>query len=248
MRAWLLTLLALVGLALTARAQASDAAAIDTYRRGDFDAATRGWSELLADRSLPAAERARLCFNLGNAAFRAERPLEAVGWYEAALRLAPRDADAWANVEHARSAAGLEPKDRGDLAATLSRLAHAPTRAESGWLALVGLLACGAALAFEALRGGRVGRRIAWLGVLVALAAAAPWAVQRAASERDPLLVVEKDKALVRSEPRKDAAVVGEAAAGERVERLDTLLDWTKVDVDGTTGWVQSSQVFALER
>lgn len=248
MRAWIVTLLALACLAFAARAQGSDAAATDAYRRGDFAAATRAWTELLQDRSLPAAERARLCFNLGNAAFRDERPLEAVGWYEAALRLTPRDSDAWANVEHARSAAGLEPKDRGDLAATLNRLAHAPTHAESGWLALAGLVAFGGALAFEALRGGRAGRRVAWLGVLVALAAAAPWAVQRGTSERDPLLVVEKDKALVRSEPRKDAAVVGEAAAGERVERLDTLLDWTKVEVDGATGWVPSAQVFALER
>lgn len=132
MRAWLLTWFALACLAFAARAQGADAAATDAYRRGDFDAATRAWTQLLADRSLPAAERARLCFNLGNAAFRDERPLEAVGWYEAALRLAPRDGDAWANVEHARSAAGLAPKDRGDLAATLSRLAYAPTRAESG--------------------------------------------------------------------------------------------------------------------
>ncbi len=101
-----------------------DAEAVAAYRAGDLDTARSLWLELLEaePRVVRGAERGRVLFNLGNLALRAQADLEAVGWYTASLRLRPRDADTWANLEFARLGTGLEPADRGDLKDTLARL------------------------------------------------------------------------------------------------------------------------------
>jgi hypothetical protein len=134
----------LLALASWSQAPGFDQAAVDAYRRGDYAGAKSLWIATLEtgrDESgapLPDGERARILYDLGNAAFRAGEPLEAVGWYTASLRLRPRDAETWSNLEHARRTAKLEPADRGDLAATLGRLLTSITHVESQWLALAG--------------------------------------------------------------------------------------------------------------
>lgn len=222
--------------------------AVDAYRKGELDTARSAWSALLADAHGP--EKARLCYDLGNVAFRARRPLEAVGWYTAALRIAPRDEDAWANLEHARREAGLEPADRGDLTATLARVVRAFTKGESELLALGGVALLGAALAYEALRGGRVARRVAIVASLAAACSFAPLATHLVATSKDPMLSIapREHPLALHSEPREDAAVVAEVQPGERMERIDELPDWTRVELEnGTEGWTKSSSVFALD-
>jgi hypothetical protein len=198
---------------------------------------------------LPAAERARLCYDLGNVAYREGRVLEAVGWYTASLRLRPRDDDAWANLEHVRAEAHLPPADRGDLTATLARVLGSLTPAEAEWLALGGSALWLALALGEAFRGSRASRRLAWLGAALAIAACAPWVWGLARGGGDPLLVVRAEPAPVHSEPREGAAAIAEAASGSEVERLDELPGWTKVRLEGgTEGWVDGEAVFALRR
>src|SRR5688572_27055520 len=132
--------------AAAARGQGQEVSLQALYQRGldayraptpDFATARASWSQALARaQGESAALRAQLCKSLGNVAFRQERPLEAAAWFSAATLLEPRDGDAWSNLELARSKAGLEPADRGDMAATLERVLHALTPAEAEWLAL----------------------------------------------------------------------------------------------------------------
>jgi hypothetical protein len=227
-----------------------DAVAIGAYRSGDLARARAEWTALLApEHGIEGDERARILYDLGNVAFREGHPLEAVGWYTASLRLRPRDADAWANLEHARREAQLAPADRGDLRATLGRLLGAFTSAEARLLALAGMLAWAATLALEALRGGRAMRWLARGGTLLALLLSTPWLHGAWTRPVHPHVVVEEGQAIVRSEPRADAAVVAEVNAGEQVEGLDALPAWVKVRApDGTEGWVGAGSVFALER
>jgi tetratricopeptide (TPR) repeat protein len=250
-------LLAIACAAIGARAAPSQApsstkddAAVSAYRQGDLAGARAEWTALLDGADAPRGpERGRILYDLGNVAFRQGKLLEAVGWYTSALQYRPRDGDTWANLEEARSRAHLEPADRGDLSSTLRRIVRSWTRAESGWIALCGLLACAAALAFEALRGGRLGRWLAIGGVCVALIASAPWIDAVSRARGDPVMVVEADKASVYSEPREKATVVAEVAAGTSAERIDELPDWVKVRTDGgAEGWVKSTSMFALHR
>jgi hypothetical protein len=231
---------------------AGDGEAIEAFRRGDLEGARSAWlARLAAPPALSDSERARILYNLGNVAFRKGELLPAVGWYTASLRLRPRDGDTWQNLEHARSEAGLEPADRGDLAATVRRLLSSLTLAESEWfvLATAGLWA--AALAAEALRGGRLWRRLSIAGAALVAASLAPWLYNQVRQARDPVLALgDEGRAVqVRSEPRADAAVIGETPAGSELERTDELPSWTKVELEsGLEGWIPSARAFPLQR
>jgi tetratricopeptide (TPR) repeat protein len=230
---------------------ASDREAIEAYRRGDLDSARTLWLASLdaLGRGGSAAERARMLYNLGDVAYRRKQVLEAVGWYTAALRLSPRDADIWWNLEHARSDAKLEPADRGDLSATLRRLVSSLTLAESEWLVLGSVALWSVALAIEALRGGRVWRRVSLALALAVLASLAPWVFNLARASRHPLLAIQEGKLELRSEPRSDAPAIAEVAAGDEVEAVDELPEWRKVELEnGLQGWTRKSAVFALDR
>lgn len=223
-----------------------DRRATAAYREQDYAAAEALWEDAL-ERTAAPAERARLCYNLGNAAYRQGDALGAVAWYTASLQLRPRDGDAWKNLELARSQADLEPADRGDLAATTRRLLSSLTRSEAEWLLLVALLAWGVCLGGEALRGGRTWRRLAGLGLLGVLVAAAPLAWHLTRPE-EPLMVVQEGGAPGRSEPRADAATLTRLAAGEVVRRRDALPGWVGVRAEGEDLWVRAESVFDLER
>jgi hypothetical protein len=229
----------------------SDAKAIEAYRKGDLDTARTEWIAVLddAEHAPRGAERGRILYNLGNVAFREGKSLEAVGWYTAAVRLRPRDGDTWANLEQARSSAKLEPADRGDLTATLQRIVRAFTPGEARWLALAGVVLLALGLAFEALRGGRLGRIAAFAGVLAAIVLGIPCLDLHLRTNADPMIAIEADKAIVRSEPREKAAVIGEVPAGDEIERRDQLAEWTKVRLEGgIEGWTRKTAVFPLRR
>lgn len=226
--------------------------AVDAYRKGDLASARTLWMQTLSPEiALGDAEKARVLYDLGNVAFRDKQVLEAVGWYTASLRLRPRDADTWANLEHARREAGLDPADRGDLSSTVARVLGALTRRESEHLALGGVLVFALTLLAEAWFGNRAARRGAFAGALVMLALSAPYGSHVLRAEHDPMLsIAPKEKPLsVLSEPRADAAFIAEVPPGETLERLDQLPDWTRVELDnGLQGWTRTSGVFALRR
>lgn len=259
MRAWILVLLATLAVVSGARAESSSTrAAADAgqrnqraeqaYRAGDLDEAASEWLAYLDQSVADApAERARVLYNLGNVAYRRGQVLESVGWYTAALRLRPRDSDTWRNLEHARTAAKLDPADRGDLAATLARLLTSLTPSESEKLFAALLLVWAACLAVEALRGGRTWRLISILATALVVLGALPLVAVRARDSAEPMLVISPERAAVHSEPRGDAAAVGELAPGDEVERLDALPEWVKVEsASGAVGWVKASSVFDL--
>lgn len=228
--------------------QGFDERACASYRAGEHGSAITLW-ELALGEAEGRLERARLLYNLGNASYRSHRPLEAVGWYTAALRLSTRDPDLWANLELARADAGLQPADRGNLPDTVRRVLSAFTRAESEWLVLLatGLLA--ACLAGEALRGGLVWRRLSLWAVLGVVLSAAPLQWNRARASEHPLLVIDPGAAAGRSEPSLDAKRLRDLDPGSEVELLDRLPGWAKVATDdGQELWVRDSVVFDLVR
>jgi tetratricopeptide (TPR) repeat protein len=231
--------------------EARDAAALEAYRAGDLETARVLWREVLEEgrEVLPDGQRARLCYNLGNAAARREAWLAAAGWYTAALRLRPRDADAWANLELARLEAGLGAADRGDLRATVERLLSSLTAAESAWLALLGLLPLALALVGEALRGGSAWRLASWSALALALLLALPWLRHRLRTGGAEVFVVAEEGARARNEPRGDGTSVEELAPGDVHRRIDSLPGWVELELPaGRRGWVRESALLDLDR
>jgi len=242
----MIALLALLPL-LVGDAVDLDRRAAEAYRAKEYATAAALWEEALAEAEGPG-ERARLLYNLGNGSYRRERYLEAVGWYTAALRVAPRDGAAWKNLELARSKAELDPADRGDLASTVQRLLSSLTLAEAQWLLLGALLGWAVCLGGEALRGGRAWRRAALLGLLVASACAGPLAWHGLQGQGRPLMIQQAAGATGRSEPRPDAASLARLDPGETVRWRDELPGWVAVEADGRRVWVRESALFELSR
>jgi len=248
-----LTLAALALASLPAQAEAASATpqplfqqGVQAYRRGDYTSAQSLWQRMV-DTGEVSIDRSVLYYDLGNVAFRLERPLEAAGWYTASLRLQPRRADAWTNLELARERAGLDPADRGDLSDTLRRLASALTLAELEWVlvALAGALLV--VLLVEAFRGGGALRRTAWVLGAAAVLLASLWAWRVASLQHAPLFVTEPGGVDLRSEPRADAATVGHAQPAAVVEALDGMPGWTRVrDRSGEVGWIEQGSLLVL--
>lgn len=218
--------------------------AVDAYRAADYPAARQAFLRCLeSELTDPAAVKR----NLGNVAFREGKPLEAAGWFAAAVRDAPRDADAWFNLEFARRQAGLDPADRGDLRDTAVRLATMLRldEAERVVLALLALLA--GCLVWEALRGGLVAKAAAWSITALLALALVPYATQLALEREDPCFVIQPEGAALVSEPRESAALIGRLAPASTPEFVDELPGWVRVrGADGAVGWVRADSLLPL--
>jgi len=229
-------------------AQSSFERGVEGYRRGDYLEARAQWQKTLGEELAPL-ERARVYYDLGNAYWRANEALPAIACYSAAVRLDPRHAEAWQNLELARAKAGLPPADAGDLGATLRRLSASLRPEERRALLFAALVLWSALLVLEVRFGGG-GARAALVGATLVLAlAAVPWAQALLAHERAaPMLVISKSPVTLRNEPLEARAAVGELAALEEVERIDELPGWVRVERgDGQRGWVRADALFALE-
>ena len=240
-------LVALLLVATAVSAQESDPvnfeAGVDAYRRGDHATARIVWRSLV-DEDMEPEQRAALYYDLGNSNYRMGRLMESVAWYTSAVRTTPRDADAWRNLELVRREAGLSPADRGDLSSTVRRLLGLLDRTEAGWLSLGGLGVFFLTLAGEALRGGSLWRRLAFLGFLAALVTAAPLVWVEATSGEESYMVLDRPAAGLRSEPREDAAAVAQVPSGDEVEAIDELPGWVRVrNAEGDRGWVPVTSV-----
>lgn len=249
MRAWIPTLL--LALAPASAAQAQDGAdarvryaqGVQAYREGDAATAANVWRRLYASGA-GELDPAALAFDLGNAAYRLGRPLEAAAWFETSVRHAPRDTDAWINLELSREKAGLAPADRGDLVDTLERLAHALTLAEAEWTVLVLALLSSVALAARVWWGGALARRATWALGTATLLACVPWAAALRRAGEPTWVVIESGGAELHSEPRADAPRVGRVEPLARLEREDALPGWVRVRADASlSGWLRETAV-----
>lgn len=244
----LCALVALLALVPAARAQGPFEEGAEAYRRADYARAEECWRGLL-ERDLAPLDRARVYYDLGNAAWRLEKPYEAIACYTAAVRLDPRHADAWRNLEFARAKAGLPPADTGDLRSTL-RLALASLRPGERRGILFGALALWSLLLVAEIRsGGRLLRRALLVGGVLVLVCAVPLAWERLVPRpADPMLVVDGGNVALRAEPLESRPAIGELEALEEVERVDALPGWVRVRrADGQRGWVRAGALLALQ-
>lgn len=243
----LLALVASLVLALLPAAEGSFERGVEAYRRGDYAAAREAWRATLAGE-LDELDRARVLFDLGNAYWRLGESLPAIVCYGAAVRLDPRHADAWRNLELARAKANLPPADAGDLGATLRRALTRLRPSEQRALLFGALVLWSLVLLLE-VRFGGAALRSALVGASVVLAlSAVPWAYGRTAhASRAPLWVCASGGVALRAEPLEERPAVGELAALEEVERLDALPGWVRVErADGLRGWARAEALFAL--
>ena len=247
----------LVGLAFPAPSDPVPVDGLETraeqaYRTGQYDLAVTLWQDRLNELGEVRGTsdlRGGLCYNIGNALYRAERPMEALAWYHAAHRHWPRHPDLRANLDFVRGELGLEPIQGDGLGATWMGWMRSWTPAESGWLAWWGIGILAFALAWEALRGGRWPRRAVWIAAAVALVLWMPWLRTFWVSPDPTAMIVAERGASGRSEPRTSARSLVGLEAAETVYPMDAWQDWVKVRTrEGKEVWVGSEKVLSTWR
>ncbi len=216
-------------------------AANRAYLSGDFEAAARGYQELLADGWQGPA----LYTNLGNAQFRIGRRGLAAASYSRALKLDPGDADARANLDLVRSL----NVDQVVGAEARPLVVRALDRFPDSW-------AVGAfVLAWLVLWGGLAGRQLAPAGVrrglAVAAFAAALLAVGagavlagKAVARGTPTAVIVAATAPVREGAEAALRPAFELHEGTEVRVLEVRAGFVRVRLgNGLEGWVAAQDL-----
>ena len=230
----------------TAEAQRDFVAANERALQGDHEGAVALYRSLL-DRGLLHPD---VHFNLGNALAAAGRPVDAVIAWERALRLAPGDRDAQANLASVRAqlgagARGPTSDGGGERDVSLAELLE-PLLGPIPATPLGAAAAAASALLFGLLA---LRRRAEASGQRRSLTAAAAFAASLLVATslgvaghgviaREPRAVVRETAALKDGpHPRfKDGPAL---AAGARVRVLREDTGWLEVrDGDGATGWL----------
>jgi len=219
------------------------AAAVESYGYGQYERALEQFA-LLAGQQPDPARRSVLHGNAGTAAARAEKWGEAVWHLEAAWRIDPGDARVRWNLEHVRALNGAGDDEAPAFLETLARIPLLLTEAAADRMA--GLLAAVAILLFTAYRARWAGRRIAWLALVVAVAAVGLALGSDAARAWDARRAVVIDGVAVRAEPTAEGRVLFRLPAGAVVYDEERRNAWRLIETSaGARGWAPMEHVRA---
>jgi tetratricopeptide (TPR) repeat protein len=217
-------------------------AARAAYDEGRFADALALYDELTA--AYPRSPEAG--FNRGNTLARLGRIGAAIAEFQRVLLLAPRDADARANLSFLRNAAGLPKPKVSFLDASLGAL----SASEWKMLALAAWWLGAAALVASLLlsKPPKVLSRAGLALLLIALAAASGWGYWQL-KNRNPAAVVVASGAKARFAPLPDATPHFDAPEGVTLRVLEESGDWLRVREDRREGWIprHAVQIVALE-
>ncbi len=216
-------------------------AANQFYAAGKYAEAAKAYEAILNS----GAASPNLLFNDGNAEFKAGNLGRAIAAYRRATLLAPRDADARANLQFARNQVQGSTFQGGhleNLLGTLTLNEWTALAMIAFWLAFILFAVMQLRPALKnILRGFARATAAAAILFCVCLAAAAAFH-----SSRTVAVVVLPD-AVTRSGPFDDAQNAFAVHDGAELAVLDQRNGWVQVsDGNGRTGWMQSKQVEVL--
>jgi tetratricopeptide (TPR) repeat protein len=219
------------------RLEAANAAYLD----GDFAAAADGYGALVADRF----ESATLHLNRGNALLRLGRRGSAIASFERALRLAPGDPDARANLALARATNVdriLGAEERSFTARVVARVSDGGATALflSAWLALW------TALVLRLRAAHRARASLAAAAILAAVLAIAAGALLagKVAERRATSAIVVTPVAPVREGPAPTLRAAFELHEGTRVRVVEASGESARVRLEnGLEGWIAAGSL-----
>lgn len=222
------------------------AAGDEAYDRKQYSQAIEIYETVIGVNGATASLR----YNLGNAYFRSNEIGKAILNYERALRLAPTDEAAKANLEFAQSRTKDEVMEQHDLffiawfyaiVSLLSVDTWAAIAAAAFIVALVGLLLF---LLVHKSIVRRIGLVMSISGVVVTLFAnIAAWNLHSMVNDNTQAIVM-KEEVTMMSAPGSSTALM-KIHEGRKVTITDdSIEDWKEIELeDGTIGWVKKNDI-----
>ncbi len=212
------------------------------YEQGKFAEAAARYEQLIQSGSVSPA----LCFNLGNAFFKAGEVGRALAAYRQAEHLAPRDPDLRANLQFVRrqvQGPTLAPDRWQRWLGRLTVNEWAVLASAAFWLWLL-LLA--AAQLRPALKPAL--RTLVWFVGTATLVLCICFGAVLSFTSAAAAIVVTRD-AVVRNGPLDESPPVFTAHDGAELSVLDRKNDWLQVNAgQQRTGWLKADQVVLLSR
>lgn len=221
-----------------------------SYNQGNYEEASSLYEQILEG----GAHSAALYFNLGNAYYKQNEIAPSIYYYEKALLLEPGDPEILNNLAYAQNMTldDISPIPEPDLERLYKKLLFSFSM--NTW-AFIGIffmfLFVGMYLYF--LGSGRPNRKRLGLissGIALVLAlfcTGFSYLRYRAYQETQPAIIFNRE-ITVRSEPNKESSPVFLLHEGTKVQVMDSLDAWLKIELaDGQSGWAEGDALRLLK-
>jgi tetratricopeptide (TPR) repeat protein len=220
------------------------------YNEGEYEKAAESYMEILGS----GEHSAELYFNLGNTYYKLDSIAPSIYYYEKALLLKPKDRDVLNNLAYARNMTldAIEPLPETTISKIYKAFTNYLSFDQWAYFAVVSMILFVALyIAFYYFKFSSQ-KRIAFIGSMIFLfltlitALLAYLEYGEFSSERPA--VVFSGQTAIKSEPNNRSQTIFNLHAGTKVQVMDQLNDWKKIQLsDGKSGWILSVDIKELK-
>ncbi|MEX0288164.1 MAG: tetratricopeptide repeat protein [Flavobacteriaceae bacterium] len=224
--------------------------ATDAYNEGDYEKAIEIYKQILDKGEHSAA----LYYNLGNSYYKLNQVAPSIYYYEKALLLKPNDPEIENNLSYAQNMTldAIEVLPETGLAKIYQNVTGRLSFDQWSYVAVVFMILFVIAyIAFYYLSYA-THKRIAFISsfvfLVVSVAALSFAFMQYAHYNSQQPAIVFSEEVSVKSEPNRRSAEAFVLHEGTKVNVLEELNDYNKIQlVDGKTGWIPSDEIKLLK-
>jgi len=250
MKKWMSGILCFLAWSLLAQNKVLFDSATADYNQGNYNAAVEKYQKIL-ESGMHSAE---LYYNLGNSYYKLNQIAPSIYYYEKGLLLAPNDPEIKNNLAFARNMTldDIEPLPKTTLSRITAQLTGLMTFDQWAYLA-VGCMILFVLLyiAYYFLRYAshkRLAFVLSMVCLVFSLATVMISYIQYERYEADQPAIIFAGEAAVKSEPNTRSQDAFKLHEGTKVEVLETLNDWKKIELaDGSTGWIPQKDLKMLK-
>ena len=251
MKKVLTLLVLLLGFMVSAQNDALFNNATDSYNKGNYDKAAEQYLQIIENGQHSAA----LYFNLGNCYYKLNQVAPSIYYYEKALLLEPNNTEIRTNLGFAKNMTldAIETLPESGFSKIRSSITGYLSFDQWAYLAVIcSILFVIFYIAFYYFRYATK-KRIAFILSLSSLFLSIIAIIFAFIEYNDfnadqPAIVFTDDEVIIKSEPNKRSQEVFRLHAGTKVNILEKLDNWKKIQIaDGKTGWLSSEDVKLLK-
>lgn len=223
---------------------------VESYNEGQYSQAISYYETILKNKEHSAA----LYFNLGNCYYKMNRIAPSIYYYEKALLLDPNDSDIQNNLAFAQQMTldAIEVMPDTGIAKAYKGTAGALSHEQWGIISIVFVCLGILAYIFYVLVRYSTYKRIALVSSLVLMILGFVFVafayIGQQEYRNDQPAIIFADAITVRSEPNRRSEPVFELHEGTKVQVLDELEDWNKIQLaNGQEGWLPQAEIRLLK-
>ena len=238
------------GVGVTAQENPLFNKATEAYNQGRYDEAISYYEEILESGKHSAA----VYFNLGNSHYKKNEIAPSIYYYEKALLLEPGDREIQNNLRFARNMTldAITPLPQTDLQRFYKRLVFALS--QEGWtyagifFVLLFVSTYVFFLGSKTPNKKRIGLITSLASLMLAVVCTTLSYLQYRAYHEDQPAIIFAREIPVRSEPNERSTSAFLLHEGTRVQVLDSLDQWRKIELaDGQNGWITAESIRLLK-